>query len=121
MSKFVYCANCGRKLAITRKALPQFGRIIDLVEHHECYDEPVEIDLTPTTIPIVGEKKEKFVKKLNELRQPTITSNFRDRRPNEHIKQITTAPQSIIEQIKSMHNSVPENSPIDNNLDNKSE
>lgn len=107
MSKFIYCENCGRKLSISRKALPQYGRIIDLVEYHECYDEPVDIDLTPITIPVVGEKKEKFVKKLNDLRPSTVSMDMRDRRPPEHVKQASTAPTSIVEQIQSMRNSAP--------------
>jgi hypothetical protein len=113
MSKFVYCENCGRKLTISRKALPQYARIIDLVEYHECYDEPVDIDLTPTTIPVVGEKKEKFVKKLNDLRPSAIKMDLRDRRPVEQVKQASTAPSSVLDQIQSMQNSNPAHPLID--------
>ena len=79
--KFVYCANCGTRLNIYRKALPKYSTIIDVVEYHKCSPTPMEIDLTPVDIPVFKETKgkNKFVQKLNDL--GTIsTEHLKDRR-----------------------------------------
>lgn len=107
--KVVYCANCGTRLNVQRKAMPKFGRIIDIVEYHECLDEPVELDLTPIDIPTFTEKegKNKFVQNLNELNPPTPpVFDLRDRRKDENIK--STAPDSILRNLKMSPNSIPE-------------
>lgn len=108
--KEVYCAACGKKLSVVRKAIPGYGRIISVVESHECSDEPIELDLTPIDIPVVNEEngKNKFIKKLNNLRPSTInkTEPDGDRRPAEAVKSI--APTSILDQLKTMQNSLPE-------------
>jgi len=109
--KVVYCANCGKRLNVKRKALPAYGKIIDIVEYHECSDEPAEIDLTPVDIPRFNEVegRNKFVQKLNDLPQPTpnigqiSTDELKDRRPAT-----STAPRSLLEQVRSMSNTTPE-------------
>lgn len=110
MSKTVYCAQCGMKLNTMRKALPTYGRIIDLVEQHECSEEPVELDLTPVDVPsftpaFMG--KDQFVQNLNQLDKkarlgPLGTEDLRDRRDAVDIKSdvSSTAPQNLIEQVK---------------------
>jgi hypothetical protein len=111
--KCVYCSNCGLRLTVIRKALPKYGRIIDLIEPHECLDEPVEFDLTPIEVPAftsVPEKgKNKFVQKLNGL-QPR-TEGTGDRRNPEHIKSDASsiAPRTLLDSVKSMHNTTPVN------------
>ena len=84
--KYVYCANCGTKLKITRKALPRYGKIIDIVECHECLESPVDLDLKPTDVPRVssserrsGERssENKFVQKLNELVRKSLPLELR--------------------------------------------
>lgn len=112
--KCVYCSNCGTRLAVTRKALPKYGRIIDLIEPHECLDEPVEFDLTPidVSVPIVaGEGKNAFVQNLNKLQpSPTGTEDLTDRRKKEDIKgEPSSAPQTLLDNIQSMHNTTPAN------------
>jgi len=115
--RYVYCANCGAKLVITRKALPKYGRIIDIVEYHECYDNPVEFDLTPNEVPAYsvepdGEGKDKFAQNLNGLQpSPIIAGGFKDTRKPEHVKSNSqsTAPSSVIDNLKSMHNMSPAN------------
>ena len=134
--KVVYCANCGTRLNVLRKALPKYAKIIDIVEYHECPNESVEIDLTPVDIPpfdIQKEKgKNKFVQKLNDL-QPSkhfdiqgteigrvvggasigalSTADLRDRRKSEEVKSDidSTAPNSVLGQLKSMQNTTPAN------------
>lgn len=116
--KVVYCANCGTRLNITRKAMPKLGKIIDIVEYHICPDEPVEFDLTPVDLPTFTEDAEnnKFIKSLNDLQPPSIlgslrSDDLRDRRPTEQIK--TTAPSSLNDLIKSLGPSTPENIPVE--------
>ncbi len=112
MSKSFFCANCGTCLTLTRKALPEFGRIIDLIEWHECLEEPVELDLTPIDNPPINEEKRSFTNNLENLQsRATVgtlgTDDFRDRRPGEHVK--STAPQDLISQIKNSIPSQPKN------------
>lgn len=111
MSKLTYCANCGLRLKIYKKALPNYGRIIDLIEPHECTEEPVEFDVTPLDVPAFqpGEKDNKFVKKLNGL--TPFPSNdkldLRDRRPSDQVK--STAPDSLLSNLRGMQNTPPAN------------
>jgi len=120
--KYVYCSNCGLRLAIIRKALPKYGRIIDLIEPHECLDEPVEFDLTPVEVPafvsmpddLLEEGGNKFVQKLNKLQpQPSIPNmdSTGDKRKPEHIKSETssTAPRTLLDSIRVLDNTTPAN------------
>lgn len=112
--KIFYCANCGTRLRIFRKALPKYGRIIDLVEHHLCPSEPVSIDLTPDPgTPYV--ETGKFVETLDELKNNVSsnstdftgvgTEDLRDRRSAEFtkpdIEPTSSAPPGLIDQMKS--------------------
>ena len=117
--KIVYCANCGTRLNIMRKALPKYATIIDVVEFHKCPSVPVEFDLTPVDIPVFQETKgkNKFVSKLNDLIPiaPTATfggistASLRDRRfETSDEKPKSSAPPSVLELIKEMENSTPE-------------
>ena len=108
--KYVFCANCGTRLNIKRKALPKLGRIVDIVEYHKCPDEPVEFDLTPIDIPKFNEVeyKNKFVQNLNELQPQTIFKSesikFGDRRKPEDVKSTVTssAPASLNNLIETL-------------------
>lgn len=113
MSKQFFCANCGTQLTLTRKALPKFGRIVDLIEYHECLEDPIELDLTPVdNPPIVDEEKRAFADSLEDLQSKAVvgqlgTDNFKDRRPSEQVK--STAPGDLLSQMQSMTPSQPEN------------
>lgn len=126
MSKVVYCANCGTRLSILRKALPTYGRIIDIVEYHECLDEPAEFDLTPIQVPIFRkvDDKNKFADKVGTIPN-AINEGLSDRRfevepKPKSINQVkSTAPQSILGMLDSMTNSAPEHEITE--LDNEDE
>lgn len=117
MAKVVYCAQCGQKIPIIRKALPNIGRIIDIIKPHECTEEIQELDLTPMDVPRFegeGEKEdEKFVQNLNDLRPPSMPNSpdFRDRRKEEDVK--SSAPPSVLDSLQSMQASVPDKELID--------
>ena len=116
MSKLFYCANCGTRLHTFRKAMPKYATIIDLVEYHECPDEPVEFDLLPEEVPIYAPKegKDKFVQNLNSLQPQSMLSamssaDLRDRRSSEHTKSDvdSTAPPNLLNQMKNLSNTPP--------------
>ncbi len=114
--RYVYCANCGTRLSIMRKAMPKYGKIIDIVEYHECPDEPIEINLEPVDIPnfIETKDKNKFVQQLNDLQPPSILSSIgsdlKDKRKTENVKgpNLSSAPTGLSDLIDSMQNSIPE-------------
>ena len=118
--KIVYCSECGTRLNIMRKAMPKYGAVINVVEYHDCPDEPVELDLTPVDIPTFDppEGKDQFVQKLNKLSPLTpsgdvSTEDLRDRRGREHIKDdsVSSAPEGLLDNMDSMQHSTPENEP----------
>ncbi len=128
----LYCENCGMPLHHTRKAVQKLGIIVELVSYHECTEIPVPFDIS--NFPDAGEfkpfeGKDKFVKSLNELvprplnkkeapkgmdpsffskKRPTMTGtdDLHDRRFEQDEK--STAPSGVIDQIKSISNSIPE-------------
>ena len=113
--KFVYCSNCGKVLPVFRKALPKFATIIDMVEPHECSEEPVEINLKPTQVPSfnLDTKKGKFVQVLNNLSPSVVgkaggidSNDLKDRR-FEQDEPKTTAPSGLVNIIKDLDTSIP--------------
>ena len=115
MSKFVFCSNCGMKIPVGRKAMPNFGRVIDLINPHECSEKPIELDLGPSAdIPVFEDEGDgKFVQNLNEL-QPSLsisTADLRDRRIPADIK--SAAPQSLVDNIQSLQHSIPAHEPVE--------
>jgi hypothetical protein len=108
----VYCSECGTPMTITRKGLPKYGRVIDIVPPHICHGEPLEIDFEIVNAPsYVEEPKGKFVRKLDELQpKPSSfggldTNNLLDRRDISEVK--STAPRSILKGINIMNPSIP--------------
>jgi hypothetical protein len=126
----LFCSNCGLQLKIIRKAIPKFGTIIDLVEVHKCLETPINPMEVIVEAPISKGDRNKFVESLNGLKPSTThpaalkaaqetypksrlssmtgTDDLRDRRFDG--KEIpSTAPSSVLDQIKSMGNSIPAN------------
>lgn len=100
------------KLPVARKAMPTYGRIIDLINPHKCLDEPAELNLgSETDVVAFGQEEgdKKFVQKLNELKPSSIgavsTMDLRDRRQGSDVK--SSAPDSVINSLKSMQNIAP--------------
>lgn len=112
MAKVVYCSNCGAKLPRYRKAVKGLGKIIDIVDPHVCTEEPMPLDLTISeVVEYTEEPTGKFVEKLNDLKPSGMlgsvsTADLRDRRPSAQVK--TSAPESVLDQIKNMTPSTPE-------------
>lgn len=114
--KVVYCANCGMCLKITRKALPKLHRIIDVVEYHECTDQPMPLDLEPLDVPTFAPDNanghDKFVKNLNRLSPKSVlgamgSDSLKDRRMITD-RTASSAPIGALEVLKSMTPKGPE-------------
>jgi hypothetical protein len=124
-----FCANCGQRLTLIRKAVPSKGIIINLIQCHKCPDElpaDIKFDFDQPTEPAM-EGMDQCVQSLNALKQPSHapsftkqnaeegrrsfsgvgTDNLRDRRFDTGTK--STAPSTVLEQIKAMSNSIPSN------------
>ena len=90
--KFVYCEKCGKALQVTPKSFKELGRILKVVEAHEC-GEPVPIDLEPIYDPGKVIDETQFVQKSNEL----LRNKPEDIRSKEHIREelTSTAPEAL--------------------------
>jgi hypothetical protein len=107
MPKVVYCSKCGTRIEVFRKAIKGYGRIIELIEPHECLETPIDLDLTPLEIPKKSAEGE-FVRNLDNLRPPSVsTADLRDRRKEQDIK--SSAPASILDQMRNLNPSTPAN------------
>ena len=115
MNRVVYCAKCGKALPIYRKALPQFGRIIEIVEPHKCGTKVEEPDFgTPIGIPTkmnIEKEENKFVRKLNDLTPAPLRLNEPgDKRDKKFLREeviTSTAPASLMKNIKNLTNMAP--------------
>lgn len=111
--KQVYCSKCHTELKLILKALPQYGRVVTLVDPHECLEEPLELNLEPVKVPVPENViEDQTIADIDGLDGAGIlgsigTDNLKDRRAPEHIK--SSAPEGIIEQILNAQPSTPEN------------
>lgn len=108
--KQFYCSQCHKELTITRKALPKFGVIVELVDPHVCLDVAADFNFAPAEVPV------KINSKLMDLDRPkgfgsVSTADLRDRRfegdAETKTKIKTSAPGSILSMIDSMANTNP--------------
>ena len=120
-----FCSNCGAQLKHIRKAVPKFGTILDLIEPHECLEVAVDPAQVIVAAPISESDRDEFVKSLNDLKptpparlspiaegkslRPSSmigTDDLRDRRFDKEDPK-STAPSSVLDQIKQMSGSIP--------------
>lgn len=109
MAKQYYCSYCGTKLIVTRKALPNKGYIIELVEPHDCDERNVE-NITDAAKPVSPDIREMQI--MSKVPPPEDEDNFptpefRDRRDKKDIK--STAPFNVLTQLDPNRTSSPEN------------
>lgn len=113
-----FCSNCGIQLNYTRKAVPKFGTIINLIDPHKCLEIPVD----PAEVIVFSsfpQESQKFVESLNKLKltreeikekplnsSSISTADLRDRR-FEKEESKSTAPSTVLSQIKQMTGSAP--------------
>ena len=117
--KIIYCSVCGTPLPVIRKAVKAYGRIVDIIDPHECVDSPVPFDLDPLIVPEFTEEteeKRKFVQNLDNLRPSTVsTADLRDRRKEQDVK--SSAPSSLVDSIKDLMPSSPEHKLTNGNFE----
>jgi hypothetical protein len=104
----LYCSNCGLKLTTSKKAMPKYNCIIDVVVPHQCSDEPVEFDRLPNQVTPFVSLDGKFVRKLNDLQPANPQRNISeetigDLRSKDHLRNEipTSAPQSVLDHIRN--------------------
>ena len=107
MSKNLYCSQCHLELKMTRKALPKYATIVELVEPHTCLEIPVEFNFNPAEVPIwkLGIDADRPI--IPKGFGSVSTADLRDRRfePKSDVK--STAPESIRSMIDHMVNTNP--------------
>lgn len=98
--KSVFCSQCGQELPVTKKGMPKFSRIVNLIDPHECLPEIAELDWAPSPAPLPESGTQEFVQKLNEL-QPKPKFEPVDKRSSEHTKD-TSAPNGVLNALRNI-------------------
>jgi len=123
--RYIFCAECGEKLEVFRKAVPSLQKVFEIVGPHNCGEatlgEPSEQILEKM---VENENKPpskldklfnsfKYVQKLNNL-EPIETNPMNqetgDKRDKEHLRkelQTSTAPLNLLNNIKNLPHSQP--------------
>jgi len=106
----IFCSKCNTQILVTLHALKQFGVIIGTIDPHTCPEVPLELPFQAVTIPIFG--SEKSDQKSIKLRPSIGTDTLSDRRNAEHTKPSdSTAPFTLLQQMRDLHNTTPANDP----------
>jgi hypothetical protein len=126
MAREIYCARCGKQLAISIKALPQLAKTMTLIEPHEC-GEMEQIDfgsIAEIPAPLTRREQDKtvsgfpFAQHIDEntakLEKPNFDDGSGDRRPDEN-KRVhpSIAPEGLREMALGRTGEIP--SPGDGN------
>ena len=132
-----FCSGCGAQLNHIRKAVPKFGTILDLIEPHECLEVAADPAQVIIAAPISESDRDEFVKSLNDLKPAppsrlssnaegkslrpssmTGTDDLRDRRFDKEDPK-STAPSTVLDQIKQMSGSIPAHDLKDDTTDSE--
>jgi len=111
MSRELRCARCGMILYPTPKAVPQLGKVIDIVAPHEC-GEPVDFtvptpeDMRTKQMAIAAAEGLPFGKKLTEIREAHARAfsdalNTGDQRQGREELVKSSAPRGILDALKT--------------------
>lgn len=110
MAREIRCANCGIILYPTPKAIPQLGKVIEILAPHEC-GEPVdftvpEISKEARQIAITKADELPFGQKLTQIRKDYKESfsdaiDTGDKRQKREELVTSTAPRGLMDMIKS--------------------
>ena len=110
MPKQFYCSICGVELIYSRKAVPGKGRILDLIAPHECEGYAIKSDGfgKETVLDVLDNLKDliKVVEEVSEERPSGFRLDEGDKRDDKDKR--STAPKSLLDNIKNMPNSTPE-------------
>ena len=110
MAREIRCANCGAILYPSLKAIPQLGKVIEILAPHEC-GEPVEFTVPETSSiarqsAIARAEELPFGKKLTEVRKGYKEAfpdalDTGDRREKREELNVSTAPKGLLDMLKS--------------------
>lgn len=110
MAREIRCANCGAILYPSLKAIPQLGKVIEILAPHEC-GEPVDFTVPETSkearhLAITKAEELPFGKKLTEIRKGYKESfpdalDTGDRREKRDELNVSTAPKGLLDMLKS--------------------
>jgi hypothetical protein len=110
MAREIRCANCGAILYPTPKAIPQLGKVIEILAPHEC-GEPVEFTVPETSsqarqLAIAKAEELPFGQKLTKVRKDYQESfsdalDTGDKRQKREELQTSTAPRGLMDALKS--------------------
>jgi len=110
MSREIRCAKCGTILYPTPKAIPQLGKVIEILAPHKC-GKPVDFTVPETSrearqLAIAKADELPFGKKLSKIRKDykesfSDTLNTGDKRQKREEIVTSTAPRDLIDMIKS--------------------
>jgi hypothetical protein len=110
MAREIRCANCGAILYTSLKAIPQLGKVIEILAPHEC-GEPVEFTVPETSnvarqSAIARAEELPFGKKLTEIRKGYKEAfpdalDTGDRRGAREELNVSTAPKGLLDMLKS--------------------
>lgn len=109
MPKELRCAKCGKLLAHSLKAIPQQGRVITVVEPHECSEKVEELDFSSIVEPARKDTKRnrkdldsfpftQSIKKATDEVDISFTS--KDRRAPRDEKLDSSAPAGVRDLVK---------------------
>jgi hypothetical protein len=126
--KHIHCARCGKELSHRNKGIPSLGKVITVVEPHECDEEGMESRLEVLVpgpeggAPKVDVETLPFVQKINEATQRTkLPTPIEDQRKGRD-EVSSTAPQSLRGMIDTMTGRTPsENSGQEYSDDDRSD
>jgi hypothetical protein len=110
MTREIRCANCGTILYPSLKAIPQLGKVIEILAPHECR-EPVEFTVPETSkttrqLAITKAEELPFGQKLTKIRKDYQESfsdalDTGDKRQKREELQTSTAPRGLVNMLKS--------------------
>ena len=111
MSRKFYCAQCGVRMIVLRKAVQ--GQTIDLVEPHSCNeiigdDEIFEIKEVPEMRKAEVDKMFKgfdFVQKINKAEVESV--GLKDLRPKREELEVSSAPLNTLDAMKANTPTMP--------------
>lgn len=129
--KHVFCAQCGEKLEVFRKAVPSQQKVYEVIRPHNCDKVALE-EMSEEVIEKIEEEEKKppstklnklfdsfkFVQKLDNLtpKPSSITEaheeTYGDKRDKDHLRKellTSSAPTGLLDKIKDLSPSQAEN------------
>ena len=123
--RYVFCAQCGTKIEVLRKAVPALGKVFDIIRPHNCKEATNEEPADETMQKMVRNEKAappnldkifdsfKYVQKLNDLepvKNDPVMEDQSDKRSKDHLRKelpVSTAPPNLLRNIANIPHTSP--------------